>query len=285
MLHIINNIQLIDNQTETHYRFHTQLDLSQYPQVHDFYEIVLVTSGTLSLTLCKTPFSLSTGSMAFIRPGDIHSKSGHNCSHINLAFPPSVVDALFKYLCDDSHYETIKLLPYVPPIHLGQSELFSLKNRMIQLNIIPSSEYQKIRTNLRRILFEVITLHFLPSIEPNHSNNRCPSWLSQALTRWNSDEHRGEGLDFFCNMTGYSKEHICRTFKRCLGLTPTAYLNEQRLNYAVNLLIHTDYSITDISYESGFASPSRFYQLFHKAYGVSPKNFLQQGSSSTQIPL
>ena len=187
-----------------------------------------------------------------------------------------------EYLCDDSHYQTMKQLPYIPPIHLGQSELFSLKNRMMQLNIIPSSEYQKIRTNLRRILFEVITLHFLPSISPNHDTIQCPSWLSQALTRWNSDEHRSEGLDFFCNMTGYSKEHICRTFKRCLGLTPTAYLNEQRLNYAVNLLLHTDYSITDISYESGFTSPSRFYQLFHKTYGVSPKNFLQQRSDNAQ---
>ena len=48
MLHVINNVRLIDARTEAHYRIHTQIDSSQYPQVHDFYEFVLVTSGTLT---------------------------------------------------------------------------------------------------------------------------------------------------------------------------------------------------------------------------------------------
>ena len=54
MLNIINDINLIDPRTESHYRFHTQLDPSQYPQVHDFYEIVLVTYRNLNLQICGT---------------------------------------------------------------------------------------------------------------------------------------------------------------------------------------------------------------------------------------
>lgn len=280
MLHVINNIKLIDSRTETHYRFHTKLDLDQYPQVHDFWEIVLVTYGTLYLTLCGTTLSLTAGHMALIRAGDIHAKSGKDCAHINLAFPTTVLDELFGYLCNEGQYEALKELPLVSPVRLSQPELFSLKERMERLNTISVSEYGQIRTNLRRILFEVITFYFLPALSPAHAHSSAPQWLSDALTQWQSNEHRSEGLRFFCEYTGYSKEHICRTFKRCFGTPLTVYLNRQRLNYAVNLLLHTDYSVTDIAYEAGFSSPSRFYHLFHETYGISPKQFFAQYNPS-----
>ena len=47
----------------------------------------------------------------------------------------------------------------------------------------------------------------------------------------------------------------------------------KRLNYAANLLIHTDMEIVDVIYESGFQSINYFYHLFKKEYGISPVKY------------
>ena len=114
MLHFINDDHLFENNSETHYRYHTRLDLAQYPQVHNFYEIVAVTSGVLHMQLCGQKLSLHEGQLVFIRPGDIHSKSGENTEHINLAFPAHTVEALFQYLKNDEAKEKLLSSP-VPP--------------------------------------------------------------------------------------------------------------------------------------------------------------------------
>lgn len=281
MLHIVNDAKLINHYTETHYRFYTQIDLSQYPQVHDFYEIVLVTDGVLKLTLCGKSFVLQSGQIALIRPGDIHSKAGEESAHINLAFPSSAIEALFYYLCDPKGEMRLQDMTVVPPVQLGQLEFLALQEKMQWLNMIPVNEGERIRTILRHLLFDVVTRYFLPPQEDSAFHQTVPSWLASALTLWQSGEHRSEGLDFLCIASGRSKEHICRTFKQCFGVTPSTYLNRQRLNYAVNLLLHSDYSVTDIGYESGFGSSGRFYHVFHEVYGTSPKKFLQQYNTRT----
>ena len=204
MLNIINDINLIDPRTESHYRFHTQLDPSQYPQVHDFYEIVLVTYRNLNLQICGNRFTLQPGGMALIRPGDIHSKSGKDNAHINLAFPSATIDALFDYLCNEKERDGLKQLPYVPPVQLSRPELLNIQEKMQLLNTIPPNECEKIRTTLRSILFDVVTHYFLPSLHSNHIHQSIPQWLASALTLWQTGEHRSEGLDFFCEHTGYS---------------------------------------------------------------------------------
>ena len=77
-------------------------------------------------------------------------------------------------------------------------------------------------------------------------------------------------------MSGCSREHLCRSFKKYLGVSPSAYLNAKRLNYAANLLLHSDQKVIDVAYASGFQSLSRFYHAFKKEFGVSPLQYRKQ---------
>jgi len=276
VLNTITQDHLFENGTEAHYRFHTQIDLSQYPQVHDFFEIVLVTSGVLHLKICGQRFALEPGGLLLIRPGDIHEKSGSNCSHINLAFPAHAVDALFEYLCDTQDKERLFELPFLLPVILPAPQLCTLQEKMKFLNTIHTSDWTKARTILRSILFEVIIQYIVPMLFCNSQHANLPEWLINSIAAWQSAEHRQEGLDFFCSRTGYTKEHLCRAFRRYLGMPSSAYLNQQRLDYAVNLMLHSDYSMIDIIYEAGFKSASRFYRIFRETYGMSPKQFCTQ---------
>ena len=51
MLHIMNAENWIDPRSEMKYQFHQTIDMSCYPQVHDFYELSLVIEGKLNVTV------------------------------------------------------------------------------------------------------------------------------------------------------------------------------------------------------------------------------------------
>ena len=73
-----------------------------------------------------------------------------------------------------------------------------------------------------------------------------------------------------------SREHLARSLKQYFDVTPSEYINELRLNYASNLLIHTNTPVLKICYDSGFQSPSYFYKVFNKKYEMSPNEFRKQ---------
>ena len=108
-LHHINAKDVFKEKNEAHYRFHEHIDPDQYPQVHDFYELVLVMSGRLELLVGDASRMLSVGALILIRPGDIHTKKDMgNAKHVNLAFPSEVLEGLFCYLDQEDELKLLK---------------------------------------------------------------------------------------------------------------------------------------------------------------------------------
>jgi len=72
---------------------------------------------------------------------------------------------------------------------------------------------------------------------------------------------------------GLTPFHFLRLFKSVLGVTPHQYLVRARLRRAAYLLAHDSAAITDIAYAVGFGDLSNFVRTFHRAAGVSPRQF------------
>ena len=66
---------------------------------------------------------------------------------------------------------------------------------------------------------------------------------------------------------------VCRFFKSSTGLTVFEYLNKIKIDYACKLLLNTDLSIVDISYDCGFNNLSHFNKQFRKFLGQTPSQF------------
>ncbi|MDH4413289.1 MAG: helix-turn-helix domain-containing protein [Rhizobium sp.] len=62
-------------------------------------------------------------------------------------------------------------------------------------------------------------------------------------------------------------------FKRAVGHTINQAIVRHRLDTAQSLLISTDLSITDVAFESGFGSVSRFYEAFSERFMEKPTAF------------
>ena len=76
--------------------------------------------------------------------------------------------------------------------------------------------------------------------------------------------------------TGLHPNYAMSLFKRSVGQSITQAITRHRLDTAQSLLISTDKSITEIVYESGFGSISRFYEAFSDRFGERPKKFRQR---------
>lgn len=71
----------------------------------------------------------------------------------------------------------------------------------------------------------------------------------------------------------YSKEHLCRQFKRETGTTIQNYIQKQKVEEAKHLLRHTNYSLLEISVNLNFQTQSYFQKVFLKQEGMTPAKY------------
>ncbi|MGN1141798.1 MAG: helix-turn-helix transcriptional regulator [Oliverpabstia sp.] len=247
-----------------------------------------MTSGNLNVKLNNDLLKLQKGNLLLIRPGDIHTKI--ECGpgeHINLAFPAYTIEALFRFLYDSPEkLNDLHTGSHAPVCTLSSLDTTLLQNRISYLNLLPSSSIRRKNTYLRTILTDVLFSYFMQEIEKRKKSSQMtnlPAWLEQAIDKLSSPENLERGMDYLVEQTNRTPEHICRAFRKYLGTTPMTYINTKKLNYAANLLQHSDKEIIDIAYESGFQSISNFYHLFKKEYQISPLKYRNQHHVSTDL--
>lgn len=79
-----------------------------------------------------------------------------------------------------------------------------------------------------------------------------------------------------------SKSYFLRLFRRYMGTTPYNYLVNFRITQAKELLVLTDYTISEIAREVGFGDASNFSTRFSKATGQSPMQYRRNALKSAE---
>ena len=80
-------------------------------------------------------------------------------------------------------------------------------------------------------------------------------------------------VDDICKTIGISRVQLYRKVKALLGCSITDYILNRRLKKARYLLTHEGYSISEITYMVGFASPNYFSTVFKAQYNCTPSEF------------
>ena len=104
-----------------------------------------------------------------------------------------------------------------------------------------------------------------------------PGFKLRRITDWMA-EHAAEefNLDQLAAQVGLSKFHFDRLFKSAMGVSPSRYHINLRMDTARRLLRETKKSVVTIALEVGYTNPSHFAQLFRRETGLSPSNYRQQ---------
>lgn len=70
--------------------------------------------------------------------------------------------------------------------------------------------------------------------------------------------------------------HFHNCFKTATARTLRQYVEEQRIKKSANMLITTNFTLTDIAYECGFSSQAYFSYAFKRKMGVTPREYAKQ---------
>lgn len=74
-------------------------------------------------------------------------------------------------------------------------------------------------------------------------------------------------------LSGRSLSAFKRDFENYFKDTPANYIKEQKLIKANDLLVSTDFSVSEICYEVGFSDTSHFTKLFKQKYLLTPSDY------------
>lgn len=96
------------------------------------------------------------------------------------------------------------------------------------------------------------------------------------------DAHYTEdlSLESLSKEFGVSRFVLSRIFTDKLHTTFPDYVNTRRLDYARDLLLSTELSVTQIALDAGFGSSRTFFREFRKAYRTTPRAYRKQATPS-----
>lgn len=89
-------------------------------------------------------------------------------------------------------------------------------------------------------------------------------------------EHPLELADL-AKAVGTNSRRLNEAFRQCAGVTVFDFLREERLKEARRLLSDTSLEIQLIASQLGYSSAANFSTAFRERFGVSPRNFRQNG--------
>ena len=82
-------------------------------------------------------------------------------------------------------------------------------------------------------------------------------------------------INTLASMMKTSRWTLRRLFRENLRITPSRFLIDMRMNYAIYLLKETHLPVAEIARRSGFSDPEYFYKVVRRYTGVQPSKLRQ----------
>lgn len=265
---------LIDNYVRSDEAFHFARKslATRFPDRahdHDFFEVFLIESGRTEHWINGVTQVLEPGQLVFIRPSDVHAFNANRktgCQIINVMFRTETAEHLanrYQSAIGDRFFDSKTDLP----------EMHTLGPARFARAVSVSLQLQTAQRDLARIEEFLLVLANRVAHATSGVTRSAPKWFSEACSAAQSSDVFRLGTKGFVRAAGRSQEHVCRTCKTVLGVTPTEYVNRIRIEHAAQLLRSDEASIDDIVESCGFENTGYFYRLFRRQFDTTPKAF------------
>lgn len=107
----------------------------------------------------------------------------------------------------------------------------------------------------------------------NHSMRQYSPHIRHILNYIEFHLDTSLSLPEIAEACGMSVSYLSATFKKTMGLSVIAYVNQQRIHQALHLLNTSDYSIQEISSHVGILDYNYFTKIFKKEIGCTPSEY------------
>lgn len=119
----------------------------------------------------------------------------------------------------------------------------------------------------------------------NNTLSRTERRMERIRTFCACNFARNISLDELALYAGMNKSAFCTFMKRHTGYTFSKYMNELRLNRAVERIKYSDENIAEIAFSVGFSNVTYFNSLFRSRFGCTPKELRENLSLSDSLRL
>jgi len=109
----------------------------------------------------------------------------------------------------------------------------------------------------------------------NHSLKNNHEVIDKTIAYINENPSADLSLATLCERVNFSPVYFHKLFKASTGRNLHEYVEEQRIKKAINLLVSTNLTLTQIAYECGFSSQSYFSYAFKRRMGISPREYVK----------
>lgn len=109
----------------------------------------------------------------------------------------------------------------------------------------------------------------------NHSAKSYSPAVQKAMICVDADLSAPLSLRYLADELNINSSYLSSLFKKETGMTVTAYIIRQRINYAKHLLENTRLQIQTVAQYCGLGDVHYFSKLFKKETGMTPRDFRQ----------
>lgn len=266
--------RFVDSRTGCSYRY-VYSDTEYFrPHYHDYFEIFLLLDGEAIHCVNGARISLERGALVLIRPTDTHDyilKDGKKFSMLNITFTSETATALLSFLGEGFVPERLLEAALPPTVQLSPSAFDYIIDQMTSIRAIDNEDPARIKTAIRILIFRILTRFF--AALPEAEETEMPVWLSRLCAEMRKNGNFTYGIERMLTLTDKSREHISRSLKKHLGVTPSEFVNDLRLNFIANMLQNSNHGVAEIVFESGFGNLSWAAELFRKKYGMTMSKY------------
>lgn len=267
--------------------FHRVPDCGTALHCHDFSEIILINTGGLIHKVNGERQKLTAGDLVFMRPDDVHAflPDGQfdKAEIVLLDFDLELFLSLSVYLENDTFLQQLTAPVLPPSFKLDPTTGSALYARLLKLNS-PSTSPQLRKIKLKILLGELYSRFFIDEVNLL-SEARVPDWLENLCAAMRQESNFTGGVERMRKLACRTPGHLCKSFQKYLGKTPTEFVNELRLNHAARLLSDSQKEIVAIADELNFQSLSRFYSLFKRYFGLTPAAYRKMRTGTGPEPM
>ena len=262
-------------------------DFSMHPlpwHWHDELEVFLVVQGSVRFRTVSGEYILNEGEGLFINSGKLHAawSNGMEMSRFHsIVFHPRFVGGESNSVFWKKYLEPMLKNDSMRTVHLKETggvhkEILEHIEDAWQLSKKETRGYEfLVREHLSKIVY-LLDSNYETSIH-NLSDKQLRDAKRIKKMLGYIDEHLEDEITIenIAQSAMISVSECLRCFKTTIGVTPIQYVRQARIQKAVDLLLNTQLTITDIAMRCGFQEMSYFSKIFRQTHGVTPREFRQ----------
>lgn len=240
----------------------------------DFFDIILVESGTLFMSISGKEYQLSAHDVLVLPPLATHSGS-RVCSEKTFFHWMHFSTKESYEISDNPPSASLLSLPLYQHLHAdaAQSAIAVMKQLEVSMIDYFTNSTTHIKPVMNACHQQELFLHLLDILSVKTDHTEVNDIAFEALQYLTTHYMEELNLTILAELLNCHPTHLIRCFKKQYGLPPNQMLIQIRLNRACSLLENQNLSITSVACATGFSSASYFCKQFKKHFQYTPQEY------------